>query len=393
MIAPEPFFESRGTPFSVYYRCQAMSKFDCKIDLLTYHVGLDMPLKNVRHIRIPKIPFIKKVKIGPSGLKLFLDIFIFFSALKLMLTNKYDAIHCHEEGILFGVFFKLLFRTKLIYDMHSSLPDQLGNYNFIKNKFIISIAEKIEKKYLNYSDGLIAICPALKRKADFKLSKKKQIFVIENSPLSGQHGASNKKELTKIKVEYGLSGKKVITYTGSLGFQQGLELLVDSGTYLKKWFGNSIRILIVGGGDENYINLLKKRIKNRNLSELFIFAGYWPVDKMSYFEKLSDILVTPRLKGSNTPLKIYSYLRSGVPIVATRLETHTQVLNDKVSMLTIPKPEDFALGIKQLLKNKTLAKELVKNAIKLEKENYSFEIYLKKTKKFVDYIKKWKKNN
>ena len=35
------------------------------------------------------------------------------------------------------------------------------------------------------------------------------------------------------------------------------------------------------------------------------------------------MLVSPRSRGTNTPLKIYQYLRSGRPIVATRLLTHT----------------------------------------------------------------------
>ena len=49
-----------------------------------------------------------------------------------------------------------------------------------------------------------------------------------------------------------------------------------------------------------------------------------------------DILVSPRIRGTNTPLKIYSYLRSGKPIVATDLLTHTQVLSPDVARLVAP---------------------------------------------------------
>ncbi len=48
----------------------------------------------------------------------------------------------------------------------------------------------------------------------------------------------------------------------------------------------------------------------------------------------ADVLVSPRSRGTNTPLKIYQYLRSGKPIVATRLLTHTQVLSDETAILT-----------------------------------------------------------
>ena len=59
----------------------------------------------------------------------------------------------------------------------------------------------------------------------------------------------------------------------------------------------------------------------------------------------ADVLVSPRSRGTNTPLKIYQYLRSGRPIVATRLLTHTQVLSDDSAFLTPRPPEGFAAGI------------------------------------------------
>ena len=52
-----------------------------------------------------------------------------------------------------------------------------------------------------------------------------------------------------------------------------------------------------------------------------------------------DVLVSPRSRGTNTPLKIYQYLRSGKPIVATRLLTHTQVLSDDTAILTGASPQ------------------------------------------------------
>ena len=53
----------------------------------------------------------------------------------------------------------------------------------------------------------------------------------------------------------------------------------------------------------------------------------------------ADVLVSPRLKGLNTPMKIYSYLDSGTAVLATRLRTHTQVLDDRTAYLVEPEPE------------------------------------------------------
>ena len=77
VIAPQPFYTPRGTPFSVYYRTLVTAQLDVKIDLLTYGQGRDVEIPGVRIIRIPRFNVFGEVKIGPSVLKLFLDLFIF----------------------------------------------------------------------------------------------------------------------------------------------------------------------------------------------------------------------------------------------------------------------------------------------------------------------------
>jgi len=47
MIAPQPFFEPRGTPFSVLGRLKAFSELGHEVDLVTYHVGQDVVIPKV----------------------------------------------------------------------------------------------------------------------------------------------------------------------------------------------------------------------------------------------------------------------------------------------------------------------------------------------------------
>ena len=67
-----------------------------------------------------------------------------------------------------------------------------------------------------------------------------------------------------------------------------------------------------------------------------VFTGQRPAAEIPHFVDACDILVSPRISGTNTPLKIYSYLRSMRPIVATNLHTHTQVLSSEFSLLVEP---------------------------------------------------------
>ena len=51
---------------------------------------------------------------------------------------------------------------------------------------------------------------------------------------------------------------------------------------------------------------------------------------------IADLLVSPRVKGENTPFKVYTFLASGRPLLATRIPTHTQLLDDDLAWLVEP---------------------------------------------------------
>ena len=111
-----------------------------------------------------------------------------------------------------------------------------------------------------------------------------------------------------------------------------------------------------------------------------IFAGQRPAEDIPLFLDAADVLVSPRSTGTNTPLKIYQYLRSGRPIVATRLLTHTQVLNDDVAILTPATPEGFAEGIVAALSDQGRARTVGDRARELADTKYSYEAYLNRTR-------------
>jgi glycosyltransferase involved in cell wall biosynthesis len=96
---------------------------------------------------------------------------------------------------------------------------------------------------------------------------------------------------------------------------------------------------------------------------------------MARFFTRADILVSPRVKGVNTPMKIYSYLQSGKPVLATDLPTHTQVLDGTTALLAAPEPEAFAAAMLELVRNPALGRQLAERAAALAGEKYSWRAY------------------
>jgi len=198
MIAPEPFFHPRGTPISVYQRLLALASLNHQIDLLTYHLGEDVDIPGVLIHRIPAIPFIKSAKPGPSWAKLILDPLLIIYAIFMLITNRYDVIHSHEEASFFAAPLAKVFGLKHLYDMHSSLPKQLNNSNFWGNFFFVRIFKILEDMVLRSSDAIITIGSDL-----YDLVKQKHpesnTVEIENLPMQMISAASDHGKIESIK--------------------------------------------------------------------------------------------------------------------------------------------------------------------------------------------------
>ena len=121
-------------------------------------------------------------------------------------------------------------------------------------------------------------------------------------------------------------------YTGTFEPYQRLDLLTEAAALLRV-IHPAARILVVGGASGQ---VEQARQRGAVTGSPMIFTGQRPTQEIPGFVAACDVLVWPRTSGTNTPLKIYSYLRSGRPIVATDLRTHTQVLNSDTALLVPP---------------------------------------------------------
>ena len=376
MIAPEPFFEPRGTPFSEFHRIRALTDLGHTVDLATYPFGRDVSMPGLRVFRCARPPLVTRVKIGPSLAKLALDAALAFTALRRALEGGFDVIHSHEEGAAIGVVLSWLFRRPHLYDMHSSLPQQLSNFSFSRSRVLKAIFRGLERLFIRQSRVVIVICPQLADTVKM-VDPAADPVLIENAPGSGDSPVAG--EGARIRTEFGLNGSTpLVVYTGTFEAYQGLELLFEAAARVNAE-RQDVRFLLAGGHPEQ-VAKARDLARRAGVEAVTIFAGERPAEEIPLFLDAADVLVSPRSTGTNTPLKIYQYLRAGRPIVATRLLTHTQVLDDTVSILTDPTPTGMAAGIVRALADPAAARELGRRAHELAETKYSYEAYLGKTR-------------
>jgi len=385
VIAPQPFFTPRGTPFSVYYRTMVMAEQGVDIDLLTYGQGADVELPNTRIIRIPSFGFLGSVKTGPSVLKLFLDIFMVIWTVALLVRHRYDVVHAHEEAVFFCRFLKPLFRFKLVYDMHSSLPQQLENFQFTESKLIKKIFTWLEDGSIEAADAIITICPDLSDYVRSRIGDDPRHLLIENSIFDPVRLAKRKGEsVVSDAIPEVPEGHPIVIYAGTFETYQGLDLLLSG---FKRVISEQpeARLLMVGGAPEQVENYTAMA-RELGLGNAVIFTGRVPPDVARALNRRADVLTSPRSAGTNTPLKIYEQLASGKPLVATRIHSHTQVLDDRVAFLVEPTADGLSEGILQALSHPRDAQERASAAKVLYETDYSRAAYTVKMSRLLELL-------
>ena len=382
MIAPEPFFEPRGTPFSEYHRIRALGDLGHTVDLVTYPFGRDVDLPGLKVHRCWRPPFVHRVKIGPSWAKVPLDALLALKALHVAVKWKFDLIHSHEEGGAIGIVLAWMFGLPHLYDMHSSLPDQLSNFKYSQSRILLGAFRWLERRMVRRSQAVIVICRHLGEVVK-AIDPDARVVLIENAPGAGD--TTPPAGATDVRAQAGVAADApVVLYTGTFEAYQGLDLLYASMRTVLERVPHA-RLLMVGGHPDQ-IARARVEAAAAGVEGATVFVGEKPAEDIPRYLHAADVLASPRSRGKNTPLKIYQYLRAGRPIVATNLLTHTQVLDDQVAVLTDPTPGAYGDGLARALTDRDLAARVSRAAQHLATTKYTYDAYLARTRDVLAHI-------
>jgi len=348
LLSPQPFYQVRGTPIAIDLLVQTLSKQGHSIDLVTYHEGEERPYSNVNHVRTKGYRFLNKVRPGFSLKKLFCSTLMFFKAWSLVRKGNYDIVHANEEAVFMAWFYKKLYRVPYVYDMDSSLSGQMMD-KFPSIRGLIRLAERFEGIAIRNSNGVLAVCEALCRVAR---PHNDNVFLLTDvSMLDRLEPGEHIDRLASSEI-----GLVNFMYIGNLEAYQGVDLMLNSFALARK-SDELVRLIIIGGTSES-INYYKRIAEELGIDESVNFAGPKPFDDVGEYMEQADVLISPRIHGENTPMKIYNYMASGKAIIATDIFSHTQVLDDSTAELVEVTAESLSNAMLSLASNAKRRKEL-----------------------------------
>lgn len=338
-LAPQPFHEVRGTPLAVAALARTLGELGHEVDLLTFPQGDPWSAPGVRHLRSARLVS-GRVRPGFSAAKALQDIPFALRALSLARSGRYDVVHAVEESALLVAPF-VPRGVRFVVDMDSDLREQLSQSRSFAARVLAPFAASLHTRALCRADLAIVINDRLAESAKKERSTL-PVFRLEDPPLVSAPSEADVAAARLLRDELRLGDAPVILYTGNFEPYQGVDLLAAAAALVPE-----AAFVFVGGAADD-IAAVEGRM-DADTRARCRFVGMKPPDDLPRWLALAALLASPRTLGGNTPFKIYTYLAAERPILATRLDTHTQVLSDETAFLVEPTPRALADGIRAAL--------------------------------------------
>lgn len=271
-----------------------------------------------------------------------------------------DFIYCRDNILLSSL---LNVDKKVIFEAHV-FPEKV-------NKNQIELWNKCHK--------IVVITDGLKKLfVERGLSEEKVLVAPDGVDLKYFSISETKEECRK---KSGLpEDKKIILYTGHLYKWKGIDTLLESAKFLKDF------LFVFVGGTEKDVEIFKAKIEGL---ENVLALGHHPYGEIPYFQKAADILVLPNTATEKissvytSPLKLFEYMASGAPIVASNLPSIREILNEDTAwFFEADNAKSLAGTIKEAIENEKESTEKAEQSLE-EVKKYTWDKRAENILKFI----------
>lgn len=362
-LAPQPFFQLRGMCLAQRDCLTALGRLGAHTDVLCPPGGHDVRLEGARVVRLPVLPFFSDVPIGPSWAKLAYGLLMLPRAAWMLASGRYAFIHACEESMFSAALLKLLFRFRLVYDMDDVLTRRLAASGVVRWGPALAFLRVIERWMIRSADLVLTNSLETTDYARSVAGGERVFFYDHFPPPARPLGGGSTRSARRLRRVLGLESRPMVLYAGNLEAYQGLDLLIDAMPALL--VRRPRPCLVVVGGRPRQAERLFQRARALGAERDVRFLGERSLRSAFGLMAAADVLVSPMTEIKAVPMKLYAYLASGRPIVATSLPNHEQLLSSETAILVEPRPESLADGLRRAIEDRSLADRLGRAAAAL----------------------------
>jgi len=337
----------RANGIQIIHTCEALAKMGVEVELVVpwrFNPLKENPYQYYgvkENFSIRKLPSLDFIRIGKLGFFIQEWTFILSVFFFLIISNRKDRIiYARGERVARGILFAVSKRHVFL-ETHM-MPSNFNAYErtFSKARGVVVVTKHYEEELRSKGFGNVLCAPDGVTISDFDIDISKQ----------------------EARKKLGLPlDKRLVVYTGQLYSWKGADVLADAAQFLPE---NTV-VIFIGGSSGDLVRFKEKNDDNTKI----LIVDHCSHKKIPLYLKAADVLVLPNT-GKETisrfytsPVKLFEYMASGRPIVASDLPSIRDILNKKNSVLVHPdNPTALALVIKELFNDITRAVAIAEEA-------------------------------
>jgi glycosyltransferase involved in cell wall biosynthesis len=311
----------------------------------------------------------------PKPLRILKIFFYWLQLSKILRSLKPDCISCHDLIALFIGWLSTLFITKrkkpiLVYDSHEF---EIGrNTDGKRGKIVKWFIPRLEKFLISKSAFTIMPSDSIADEVQKNYNLNGRPLVVRNIPnyweIDSNTCLAKRKylcELLNIPVDTFL-----IMHHGGIMTERGIEKIISATSKIK-----DIALIILGNGENKYMNKLKIQVKEENVENRVLFHKAVPFDELWKYVGAVDAGVIPiqnicKNHYLSLPNKLFENIQSETPVIASNFPEIKKIVEGyDIGLCCNPDSiEDITDAIKTLKNNEVLYKKFKKNLKEAKKE-------------------------
>ncbi|GMQ78262.1 MAG: glycosyltransferase [Anaerolineae bacterium] len=257
--------------------------------------------------------------------------------------------------------------------LYCDCDDFEAETNYFRHEWQRRVVRYFEDGIIRWSSGLTANTRFTQERYEELGFPKDKILFIPNGV--DRQRFSESTDGTAVRKKWSIpASSPVVSYIGTLGLQSHpVDLLLEAVQLLiNRW--PSLRLLIVGGGED--YDQLQAMARHLGIDGATIFTGRVPPSEIPDYLAASALTVDPvkddLVARARSPLKLLESLAVGIPVVTSDVGDRALLTsNGQLGRMVIPgNSKALADGIAELLDNQSLSGQISKQAKSFIEEFY-----------------------